>query len=133
MANYGLYANINEGSLQSSASSLKAKAASCKGELESFKGTLTDDMWKATAKQTLLTGYDKLSSEVYSEIESKLDTIVSVCNLITQYKEAETYAKIYQEQLSSGPDLLGTNQRNLQNSEQKMNECEAQISSLCGG
>ena len=134
MATYNLYASINEGSLQSSASSLKAKAASCRGELESFKGSLTDDMWKATAKQTLLNGYDKLSSEVYPEIEKKLDSIDTVCSLIAEYKAAEASAKECQAKLNSGGiDVLGTTQRNLQSFEQKMSECESQISSLCGG
>ncbi len=134
MANYGLYASINEGSLQSAASSLKAKSASCKGELESFKGTLTDDMWKATAKQTLLNGYDKLSSEVYSEIDSKLDSIDTVCSLISQYKAAEANAKSCKESLASGGvDFLGNTQRALDGYEKTMNECEAKISSYCGG
>ena len=134
MATYGLYSGINEGSLQSAASSIKAKISSARGELESFKGSLTDDMWKASAKQTLITGYDKLSGEVYAEIEQQLDNVDSVCSLIAEYKTAEINAKKCRDQINSGnTGFLNNVQRSLQQYEKQMEECERMISSYCGG
>ena len=134
MATYGLYTGINEGSLQSAASSLRGKIASNKSELDSFKGTLTDDIWKANAKQTLITGYDKLSGEVYAEIENKLGSIEAVCTAIKNYKTAEASAKVAKSNIESGAlDPLGQNQKTLSECEKIMEDSEQTVASYCGG
>lgn len=93
---YGKYADINEGTLSSDASSLLSKLSSSKSELNSFQGTLTDDIWKAGAKATLFEAFGKLNSEVYANLEADLGKIVSIAGEIGKYKTAEGNAKTQQ-------------------------------------
>lgn len=96
MANYGLYKDVEEGTLASDASTLTDSLTKGRSELNSFKGTLTDDIWKANAKSTLLTAFDTLDSDVYENLISDLATITSIATEIAKYKKAEGEAKAAQ-------------------------------------
>ena len=90
---YGKYADIDEGALSSDAANLKAKLSSARSELNSFKGTLTDDIWKAGAKQTLFDAFVKLDGDVYANLDGDLGKISSIAAEISNYKAAEAEAK----------------------------------------
>ena len=133
MANYGLYANINEGSLQSNVTELISKFTSKQGELESFNGTITEDMWKAESKQTFKNGIDKIVSDAYQELLNKLNDIISVCGYIETYKEAEGNANYNKNLLTTNDDPKGEIAKAIGDNERVMEECESNISSICGG
>ncbi len=96
MANYGLYKDVDEGQLSSDASTLTESLTKGRSELSNFKGTLTDDIWKAGAKATLLTAFDTLDTDVYENLINDLATITSIAGEIANYKSAEGDAKAAQ-------------------------------------
>ena len=89
---YGKYKDIDEGTLASDASSLQGSLSPARSELGTLKGTLTDDIWKAGAKATLLTAFDTLDSEVYANLDTDLTTIGTIAGEIGKYKKAEAAA-----------------------------------------
>lgn len=99
MAEYGKYTDINEGQLSSDASSLQGKLKTAQSELSSFQGTLTDDIWKAGAKATLLTAFGTINDDVYANLDSDLSKIISIADEIGKYKTAETAAKGYKKEI----------------------------------
>lgn len=92
MAEYGKYKDIDEGTLSSEATDLQGKLSTAQGELSSFKGELTDDIWKAGAKGTLMTAFNTLDTDVYTNLNTDLGTIVSIATEIGNYKTAEAAA-----------------------------------------
>jgi hypothetical protein len=90
---YGKYADINEGQLSSDASDLIAKLSPARSDLNHLRDSLTDDIWKAGAKATLLTAFNTLDSDVYANLLSDLEKINSIAGHIGKYKTAETNAK----------------------------------------
>ena len=99
MAEYGKYTDINESQLSSDASSLQGKLKTAQSELSSFQGTLTDDIWKAGAKATLLTAFGTINDDVYANLDSDLTKIISIAAEIGNYKKAETAAKGYKKDI----------------------------------
>lgn len=135
MANYGLYTSIDVNTLKKNASNIKSQIPSNKSALSSHKGTLTDDIWKAGAKTTLTTAYDKIESEVYQELEDALTNIETVCGYISQYKTAEENAKTLIDSINSAAKDVDTSglQQQLIDQENQMNQAENAVNGLCGG
>ena len=134
MANYGLYKSINTSDLTSKASDMKSKMDSCKSELSSYESTLTDEIWKANAKNTLTTAFEKIENEVYTELEKEISKIEKVCIYIDQYKRAEENAKSYKNKIDSAKE--GENTSNykslLAEEERKMTTAEQNVKEVCG-
>lgn len=136
MAKYGLYANVNTATLRSEASSLKSKLQTSKNELESFKGTLTDDIWKANAKTTLINAYTKIDTDIYNNLINKLAKIEEYAALVDAYKRYEAAARTNRSKLSI-PNLDKTSINNLNaaiyEQEQAMDNYENKINTLVMG
>ena len=134
-ANYGKYINIDQSTLKSKAEEIKSQIPSYKNDLSSHKGNLTDDIWKAGAKSTLTTAYDKIESEVYKELEDILESIETVCGYIDQYKTAEKNAKSIRDSINSSGQEVDTStlQQQLIDQENQMNQAENNVTGVCGG
>lgn len=151
MANYGLYAKINESSLSSSASELLSKINTSKTDLSSFQRQLTDDIWKANAKQTLLTAFSEIEGEVYSGLEKQLNNVKQIASQISLYKANEkaantnkkllTLATAAEQKLKNSFSTIDTTkiQNSIRALKTAINDCERQmeaaenaIKSLCG-
>ena len=135
MANYNLYKNVKPDSMRSAASSLRQKLNTAKSKLETFKTSLSDDVWKAGAKETLFTAFTTLDSEVYQEILSKLDTADSIADQVDAYNTARDNANTYRDNLNSATDKTPQSsitswQNGLAAEERKMEQCESTINGL---
>jgi len=108
MAEYGKYTEYNEEEMKSKATDLKNKISTAKGELSSFESTLSDDIWKASSKDTLKKAFQTLNDDVNTEINAALDKITTVANYIGDYKKAESRAKEIKQSIttakSTNPD-----------------------------
>ena len=132
MANYGLYKNITPSSITSAVSSLKSQLSPTKQQLADIKTGLPDTVWKAGAKQTLFTAFDKIDSEVYKEINDNLDNLSAIATLIGEYKTAETNANTMKSNISNATEKTSQStidgwRRSLASYEQTMTEKEASI------
>ena len=86
MATYDLYNNINESSLSSAANELISKLNNNKASLDNFKVGLTEGIWKANAKETLLNAFTRINSEIYSDLINQLNKMNRAAELIKMYK-----------------------------------------------
>ena len=104
-------------------------------KLETFKTSLSDDVWKAGAKETLFTAFTTLDSEVYQEILSKLETAYSIADKVDEYNTARDKANAYRDNLNSATDKtpqssISSWQSGLAAEERKMEQCESAINGL---
>ena len=144
MANYNLYDDIDESKLLSLTDTLTKDISTNQSELTEFSDSLSEDMWKASAKETLKAGYTKLD-EVFTELSNEVEKVQQACNAITEYKQARAQALDYQktiDQLSKNVDNKGKliNLSDIQISEglksaceRTMEECEDKVKGICGG
>lgn len=93
MAKYGLYKNIEPSSITSAVESLKTDLKKSKQELTTLNNSLSDDIWKCSAKGTLKKAFNTIDSEVYTEIDNNLNNLSEIASLISKYKKAEQNAE----------------------------------------
>lgn len=107
---YDHYKGVEPGSITTATGSLRAKVQTSKSKLGTLKGSLSDDIWKASAKATLLTAFDKIDGEVCQDILDKLDTADEIAGYITDYNTAKAAALGYKSDISNakeGEDTSG--------------------------
>lgn len=151
MSQMGLYSKINENTIKANANTLKKSFENEKKRLDEYKLTLTENIWKASSKKTFITGIEKIQTDVYEKIENKLDSLIVVCERITDYKTAESDYKKAQEELEKCEAIIAskdsTNQELIKEAignksnyinqmkqyEAIMDNCETEIKQICGG
>lgn len=135
MANYGLYKNIEPSSIVSATSSLRKKVNTTVSNVTSLKGSLTDSVWKAGAKQTLFTAFDKINDEVAKQLLDKLSNADTIADAIAKYKAAEHNALEYAKALEFATEKTPASEisswrEGLRESEDTMNESERTVNGL---
>lgn len=132
MAHYGLYADIKEGSITKHTESLRKKITAVRDNISTTTEELTDDVWKCTAKGTLLKAFTTIDTEVCEDISNKLDALDSIAGFIAAYKTAESDAKGIADQIkpSNTETQNGALEASLRIQEGLMDAAESSINSL---
>lgn len=103
MANYNLYKNISPGSITAATASLRQSLNPAKTKLGTFQTSLNDKIWKAKSKETLLTAFKTINSDVYTEVETALSNLDTAAGYISTYIAARNQALQIKSQISSAP------------------------------
>ncbi len=132
---YNHYNGVEPGSITSATASLRQKVQTSKSKLSSFQSSLSDDIWKASAKQTLLTAFKTIDGEVCTDILDKLDKADQIAGYITQYNEAKEQANGYSESLRGSTkdtpqSSIDSWRQGLSSAEQTMRDCVSNINGL---
>ena len=133
MANYGLYANVDTDSLKSAVSSIKNDVSSRYSSITNLNNSLSDSIWKSQAKTTLKDGLNRISEEVITEINSGLDSLVTIAGYIASYKTAEQNALSIKNALANINDnddnaaIIANLQNDLNSAERDMDRFESQV------
>jgi len=135
MANYGLYSKIEPSNITSALESLEKDVNSTKTDLNTLKTGLTDSVWKANSKNTLISAFDKINGEVCDDINKYISNLKTIASYITNYKSAEASANEYQEKISKATEktpqsTISEWNRLKAECEKTMTECENKINSL---
>ena len=132
---YGHYKGVEPGNITSATASLRTKVEQIRTKLGSLKTSLSDDIWKATAKSTLITAFDQIDSEVCEDILTKLDNADEIAGLVEKYNTAKSEAESYSSKLNSSTNQTPQTDKDswsagLQSQEKIMSECISSISGL---
>ena len=132
---YSHYTGVEPGSIKSATASLRSKVKTAQGKLSTFKSSLGEDVWKATAKETLFKAFTTLDTEVYKEILDKLDKADEIADYITKYNSAKKSAEGYKSNLSNATDKtpqssINSWQQGLTAEENTMKDCVSSINGL---
>lgn len=92
MAVYGLYEDIDVGSLRQAINTLKSSAERKKTELVSFRQSAEKD-WTASAKETFLTAVDNIINSSFAALDSQLMSLNSLADYVEMYRENSDAAK----------------------------------------
>ncbi len=132
---YNHYNGVEPGSITSATASLKSKVEQLKSKVSTLKTSLSDDVWKAGAKATLLEAFDKIEGEVCEDILSKLANADEIAGLVEKYNTAKEKAEGYSSDLASStketPQKSIDDWRDgLKAEEQIMRDCVSTINGL---
>ena len=132
---YNHYKGVEPGSITSATASLKSKVEQLKSKVSSLKTSLSDDVWKAGAKATLLEAFDKIEGEVCEDILSKLANADEIAGLVEKYNTAKEKAEDYSSSLNSPDDdtseeTINTWRQGKKDQEQIMRDCVSEINGL---
>jgi hypothetical protein len=132
---YNHYKGVDPDSITSAAESLKKKVESSRSKLNSFKTSLSDSVWKASAKETLFKAFETLDSEVYEDILNKLGKAEEVAGYITKYNNAKSKAEGYLDNLNNSTkdtpqSSIDTWRSNLTDQEDLMRQYVSSINNL---
>ena len=98
---YNHYKGVEPDSITSATSSLRQKVESSRSKLNTFKTSLTDSVWKASAKETLFKAFETLDGEVYKDILDKLSKADEIAGYISKYNDAKSRAEGYLNNLNN--------------------------------
>ena len=132
---YNHYKGVEPGSITGATSSLRTKVTQIRTKLGTLKSSLSDDVWKAGAKATLLEAFEKIDGEVCEDIIKKLDNADKIAEYVQTYNEAKANAEEYSNKLSSSnsdteQSSIDTWREGLKSEEDIMRDCVSNISGL---